>query len=109
MKQKKEEKKDGKVSQVNNGEGLTGEQKAEDSMHAEEDEEAKKNDNSGDARLGTLNRLTALFKFSKLNRKSYVLEEEEDNEEKVPKPPPLPPKPKPGSPIMKNIGTKVDI
>ncbi|XP_045117681.1 PH and SEC7 domain-containing protein-like isoform X2 [Portunus trituberculatus] len=110
MKQTKEEKKDDSVSQINDNEGSRGKHKTEGST--DEDVDAKRNENSKEARLGTLNRLSALFKFSKLNRKSYVCEEEEDNEENAsrsPKPPPLPPKPQPGSPIMKNVGTKVDI
>ncbi|KAK8402184.1 hypothetical protein O3P69_001349 [Scylla paramamosain] len=110
LKQTKEEKKDDSLSQIDDNEGSRGKPKTEGSM--DEDVDAKKDENSKEARLGTLNRLSALFKFSKLNRKSYVCEEEEDNEENAnrsSKPPPLPPKPQPGSPIMKNIGTKVDI
>ncbi|KAG0710782.1 PH and SEC7 domain-containing protein 3 [Chionoecetes opilio] len=113
QKQKKEEKKDDEAGKVKNGGDLTEQQKPEDTMHTE-NVEANREDNPGEARLGTLNRLSALFKFSKLNRKSYLCEEEEDQEHgasasKPPKPPPLPPKPDPQSPIMKNVGTRIDI
>ncbi|XP_064114835.1 PH and SEC7 domain-containing protein-like isoform X6 [Macrobrachium nipponense] len=71
-----------------------------------------------DPRIGTLDRISALFRFSKLNSKDKGEETEKDDDAKGnqtlyenvdPEAPPLPPKPAPNSPIMRNIGTRLDI
>lgn len=105
-KQKEKEKKKWDPSQVDND-------KETKEKEEKEQEDKQKEAPDEDPRIGTLNRLSALFKFSKLNSKS-----EEDNTNKKgftvrpatdPEAPPLPPKPSPNSPIMKNLGTRLDI
>lgn len=106
-KQKKEE----KLSKIND-DGLQGKEKTEEALQGQDSNVKGELEKPGEARMGTLNRLSALFKFSKLNWSSYVCEEEENDKEdstKTSKPPPLPPKPHPNSPVMKNLGTRVDI
>ena len=72
-----------------------------------------------DPRIGTLNKISALFHFSKLNRKEEKVQDKEINEDTTgnqtlyenvdPDAPPLPPKPAPNSPIMRNVGTRLDV
>ncbi|XP_050699614.1 PH and SEC7 domain-containing protein-like isoform X3 [Eriocheir sinensis] len=110
-KQTEKQKKEEKLSQTND-EGLQEKEKAEETSQKQDSDTKKETEKPGEARMGTLNRLSALFKFSKLNWTSYACEEEEDDKEstsKSPKPPPLPPKPHPNSPVMKNLGTRIDI
>lgn len=63
----------------------------------------------GDARMGTMNRLSALFNFSKMNRPEDAGVGTDGAEEAPPSPPPLPPKPAANSPIMINVGTRFDL
>ncbi|XP_063605221.1 PH and SEC7 domain-containing protein-like isoform X4 [Penaeus indicus] len=108
-KQKEKEKKKWDPSQVDNDKEIK-------EKENKEQEDKQKETPDEDPRIGTLNRLSALFKFSKLNSKSG--QSEDDNTIKKghtvrpatdPEAPPLPPKPSPNSPIMKNLGTRLDI
>nr|XP_053642298.1 PH and SEC7 domain-containing protein-like isoform X2 [Cherax quadricarinatus] len=115
---KNEKKSKDKEDQEKQDQYLTEGGKKRSTSNPDKTENAKSNDKDSDddPRIGTWNRLSALFKFSKLNSKSYKYEGEDANGQDKkwqssldPEAPPLPPKPSPNSPIMKNIGTRVDI
>jgi len=60
----------------------------------------------GDAKLGTMNRLSALFKFNKMNNEEGGdAIEPQDNAP----PPPLPPKPSLNSPVRTNVGARFEV
>ncbi|XP_018012231.1 PH and SEC7 domain-containing protein isoform X3 [Hyalella azteca] len=64
---------------------------------------------NGEARVGTMGRLSALFSFNKLNKYGEVEKEEVKVEVENDSPPPLPPKPDPSSPVMRSLGTRLDL
>ncbi|XP_037799941.1 PH and SEC7 domain-containing protein-like [Penaeus monodon] len=108
-KQKEKEKKKWDPSQVDNDKEIK-------EKENKEQEDKQKETPDEDPRIGTLNRLSALFKFSKLNSKSGHSEDDNTNKKGQsvrpatdPEAPPLPPKPSPNSPIMKSLGTRLDI
>ncbi|XP_068228217.1 PH and SEC7 domain-containing protein-like isoform X1 [Palaemon carinicauda] len=122
--EKKEQEEEKKIKEKERRELEKQEKRERERQSKEQKKSTEKKENSDDShdydpRIGTLDRISALFRFSKLNNKGDKEQDAEDDDDAKgnqtlyenvdPEAPPLPPKPAPNSPIMRNVGTRLDI